>query len=159
MEKVQGMTNMWIVVPHWDRFQHYKDRVPPWIKLYTAELAHNPEYARLTAAQRGLLMTCWIEYALSMGQASVEHTMSTLGAGQKHAYLKPLVDAGFVELSASKPLALTRSREVEEEKNKKKTRTRANKELARVFEEDPPPRDPDALTKIQGLANRIGKPL
>jgi len=155
------MTSMWITVPNWDRFQHYKDRVPPWIKLYTAELLHDTAWEGLSAGSRGTLVTIWAEYALHKGQLSTEVVSKSLGRSYKAAYLDSLNDAGFIELSASKPLPLARarSREVEVLESKKKTRTRANKELARVFEEEEPPRDPEALTKIRRLADEIGRTL
>src|SRR5262249_17272190 len=54
----------WIEVCNWDKFQHYKDRDPYFIKNYTA-LVHDENYRELTAAERGLLHGIWLEYANS----------------------------------------------------------------------------------------------
>ena len=35
----------WIVIPNWEKFQHYTDRNPPWVKLYT-ELNRRDEDGR-----------------------------------------------------------------------------------------------------------------
>ena len=43
------MTDGWIVIPNWDKFQHYKDRDPVWIKLYL-ELNSRDDWRRLTFA-------------------------------------------------------------------------------------------------------------
>ena len=63
------MTDGWIVIPNWDKFQHYKNRGPVWIKLYT-ELRDRDEWRHLTLAARGLLASIWIEYAARDCQAT-----------------------------------------------------------------------------------------
>lgn len=40
--------------PNWGNLQHYKTRLAPWVKLYTATLQH-PKYRALPLAARGLL--------------------------------------------------------------------------------------------------------
>jgi hypothetical protein len=96
----------WIVIPHWRRFQHYKDRQPKWIKVYT-ELMSDPAFRGLTFAQRGLLISLWLEYARSRGAIRIQPGYVTAIAGQRlrNGQLEALIDAGFVEVSASKPLA------------------------------------------------------
>ena len=94
----------WIVVPSWEKFQHYKDRNPVWIKLYI-ELAHKDEWLRLTGPQRGMLVTVWLEYALSKGRVSREMIRRSLGESFRNATLESLNDAGFIQFVASKPLA------------------------------------------------------
>ena len=43
---------MWyFAVKNFERFQHYKDRSPPWIKLYSAVL-RDYEFSQLPLAQR-----------------------------------------------------------------------------------------------------------
>src|SRR4051794_35430914 len=56
------MAERWIVISNWDRFQHYKDRNPSWIKGYV-ELLNDTEFRRLTFPQRGLLFGIWLLYA------------------------------------------------------------------------------------------------
>lgn len=95
----------WIVIPNWRRFQHYRNRQPPWIKVYT-ELNSSDEWLALSLSARGLLVTCWLEYARSRGQLRIEQIRGMFGPGFKHAYLESLRDAGLIRIVASKPLAL-----------------------------------------------------
>jgi hypothetical protein len=114
----------WIVVPNWDKFQHYPDRDPLWIKVYT-ELNSNPEWRELTVSERGVLVTVWTEYARTRGQLSVREVMRLCGKSARSKHLTSLNHAGFIHFSASKPLALARSREKKEKREEKKARVRA----------------------------------
>lgn len=49
-------------VPNWRKFQHYKDRNPPWIKLQT-QLATNVAFVQLPDASKTQLMGLWITAA------------------------------------------------------------------------------------------------
>jgi hypothetical protein len=53
---------LWIEVVNWNKFQHYTDRRPAWIKNYT-ELLHNHNYIALSARHRGILHGLWLLYA------------------------------------------------------------------------------------------------
>ena len=94
----------WIVVPNWDKFQHYKDRRPVWIKVYT-ELVHKDEWRRLSNAECGLLVRIWIESALGDGQISTRSLREVCGKSFRTEHLASLNHAGFIALSDSKPLA------------------------------------------------------
>jgi len=96
----------WIVIPNWRRFQHYKDRQPRWIKVYT-ELMSDPAFLGLTLAQRGLLISLWLEYARSRGAIKMHTSTIARQVGERvfTAQLEALNHAGFIEVSASKPLA------------------------------------------------------
>jgi hypothetical protein len=106
-------------VPNWDEFQHYKDRSPPWIKVYTS-LLHNDAYLGLSPHQRAVLHGLWLMYAShrrevnSLPTPRQSHVSSASESRQQQ--LKALVDAGFIEVSASKPAVETASLEVEVEK-------------------------------------------
>jgi hypothetical protein len=109
----------WIVIPNWDRFQHYKDRDPTWIKDYVSQL-HDTDWSGLTLAERGLLQTCRLMFAASDGRCTLEAVSGSLMSRQQRLndHLASLTEAGLVDLRASRPLALTRSREKRsEEKN------------------------------------------
>ena len=134
----------WIEIVNWDRFQHYTDRDPIWIKNYTA-LLDDPAYRKLTAPQRGLLHGLWLMYAMSRRSIPLDLEMINrwLGVSAKMHTLEALNHAGFIRFRASKPLAQKRREE------RKNLVTR---------EQDPqngPPRDPDAARKIRELADRI----
>src|SRR5215471_1251200 len=117
------MTDEWIIVPNWHRFQHYTDRNPPWIKLYT-ELLHNDDWCGLSDAQKGLLCSIWLEYAASNGNIRASRMASIVRPNRLQSSLTALQEAGFIQLSADKPLALARSQETETEKRRIK-RSRA----------------------------------
>jgi len=117
----------WIVIPRWDGpdgFQHYKDRDPIFIKNYR-RLLHSDAYLHLTLTQRGLLHGLWLEYAASNREIRDDTTAITRRLGQRvtRASLDALNRAGFIQFSASKPLAPryhSRARtEKEEEKERK----------------------------------------
>lgn len=43
----------------WNEFQHYKDRLPPWIKLHR-DLLNNKEFLRLPIASKALAPLLWL---------------------------------------------------------------------------------------------------
>jgi len=110
--------NRWIVVRNWPKYQHYADRHPVWIKLYT-ELAHRDDWCGLTLAQRGLLVSIWIEYALKDGQLNTSEVPARILQKLPRNSLEALRDAGFIRFRASKPLAASRARAREVEVEKK----------------------------------------
>jgi len=103
------MTEQWIVIPNWDKFQHYRDRDPVWIKTYTSLLS-NPDYEALSLAARGTLHGLWMLYARAHQQLSTHQARNTLATNHGDAShfartLESLNHAGFIEVSASRPLA------------------------------------------------------
>lgn len=104
----------WLIIPKWERFQHYRDRHPTWIKVY-ARLLHDPAYLSLSLASRGLLQVIWLAYSQENGQLSVRNLAKILGTSVSKISLISLNDAGFVAFSASKPLALSTEKEKEKE--------------------------------------------
>jgi hypothetical protein len=104
----------WIVVKNWDRFQHYKNRNPPWIKLYT-DIGADEELAALPLAAQGLLMRIWCEYARHNCMLSVrvlrQNVMTFSRPRTFYAHIELLNHAGFIDILASKPLAPEKRRE------------------------------------------------
>jgi hypothetical protein len=49
-------------IKNWNQFQHYKDRQPPWIKLYP-RLMGDPAYIRLSDRAKVVLFHCWMAAA------------------------------------------------------------------------------------------------
>lgn len=101
--------DLWIVVPNWDKFQHYSDRTPPWIKLYL-ELEHKPEWLALNDTARGLLVRIWVAFAASRGVLHLSLVQKQDWSRYHAGHLESLNHAGFIVLSASKPLALEKRR-------------------------------------------------
>lgn len=46
-------------VKNWNKFQHYKCRVPPWIKLHK-QLLDDPEWFALSGDASKMLASCWL---------------------------------------------------------------------------------------------------
>src|SRR5262245_4935820 len=99
----------WLVIPNWEKFQHYRDRDPLWIKVYT-ELEARDEWRQLSLSQRGLLTSLWLQFALSRGQLRTSDIPARVAQKVPRRSLDSLAAAGFIEFSASKPLALARAR-------------------------------------------------
>jgi len=94
----------WIDVPRWDEFQHYKDRHPLWIKLYT-RLLQDADFLGLSLAARGLLITVWCNRATENRPFVVKSLSLHVRRVVPTRALIELETAGFVTLSASTPLA------------------------------------------------------
>lgn len=97
----------WIEVVDWQRFQHYRDRRPLWIKLYT-ELLDDDVFLALPEGTRLLLVELWLMYATTHGQLT--DSTRTLSQRLRHRVfthqLERLNEAGFIRFVASKPAAL-----------------------------------------------------
>ena len=106
----------WIIVRNWERFQHYKDRDPYFIKLYT-ELQHDHNWLALTGHQRAVLVGIWLEYASARCQLPLNTASLTrrLALRVSSATLEALNHAGFIEFSSRAALEIARSQEVETE--------------------------------------------
>lgn len=120
----------WLSIKNWGSFQHYKDRRPPWIKLYE-ELLDDPDLANLGhTAQvvyfRLLLVACrrdnqiphniaWLAEETNLSRSAVTsglHALTASGFAISHAS-KPA--SGLASASAS-TRARTHSREAETER-------------------------------------------
>lgn len=84
-------------VRNWDKFQHYKNRNPPWIKLHT-ELLENYEFASLQDASKLLAICIWMLAARSDNRipADVDWIKSKCNLKSK-VDLEPLFSGGFIE--------------------------------------------------------------
>lgn len=100
-----NMSEGYIYVKNWDRFQHYKDRRPTWIKNYL-DLLENDDYLDLGAADRALLECIW-KWTGLVGNGRVPARVATLRRRfrLKFCQLDRLIEAGFIEVRDSKALA------------------------------------------------------
>ncbi len=99
------MADRWIVIPGWDKFQHYHDRSPKWIKDYIEQLDRD-EYLALTFAERGILQDIRKLYSrrsLTL-PGNTRELSRVLGQRLSGKQLQRLVDAGYIEIVASKPV-------------------------------------------------------
>lgn len=84
-------------VRNWDKFQHYKDRNPPWIKLHT-ELLDNYEFGRLQDASKLLAICIWLIAARSDNKIPADpEWIQSKGNLKQLPDLQPLFDEKFIE--------------------------------------------------------------
>jgi hypothetical protein len=84
---------------NWEKFQHYKDRCPPWIKLHR-DLLNDREFMGLPIASKALAPLLWLLASESKDgsfDAAIEELSFRLHTASKdiEAGLKPLIDKGF----------------------------------------------------------------
>jgi hypothetical protein len=116
---------------NWDKFQHYKDRCPPWIKLHR-DLLNDRVFASLPIASKALAPLLWLLASESKDgefDAASEELAFRLHIAIKdiESGLKPLIDNGFfIDASTMlapcyQPAIPEREREGETEKEKRET--------------------------------------
>ncbi len=88
--------NGYVAVVNFERFQHYKDRNPPWIKLHAA-LLDDYEFGRLQDASKMHLVGIWILASKTDNHvpADPEWITKRIGARTK-VDLEVLISAGFL---------------------------------------------------------------
>ena len=84
---------------NWESFQHYKNRLPPWIKLHR-EILNDITFMRLQPASRGLAPFLWLlasESSDGSFDGSLENLAFRLRMEEKDVAtaLKPLLEKGF----------------------------------------------------------------
>ena len=109
----------------WDKFQHYKDRCPPWIKLHR-DLLTSREFMSLPTASKALAPMLWLLASESKDgvlDASFEELQFRLHISQKDYQdgLKSLIDKGFFE-SADGMLATCLQDAIPERETEKRER-------------------------------------
>jgi hypothetical protein len=124
----------WIVIPNWERFQHYVGRDPIWLKDYVSQL-DDDDYLRPSLSQRGMLSGIRLLYAASDGQLPFDVLRIThrLGSRVTEQQLEALRRAGLIQVVASRPLSLARARERSREKSSEEKTERASAQ-----EQNPP---------------------
>ena len=95
----------YLEIPDWQKFCHYKNRPPRWIKVHTSILSDD-DYLGLTPHQRGVLQGLWLLYAKTGGClcASPSSLGRQLGFPINTRTLAALNHAGFVRFFASEVL-------------------------------------------------------
>jgi len=108
-ERRQSMK--YLQVKDWDKFQHYKDRNPPWIKLET-DTFMKYEFGLLSDASKLLAVCIWTlasrykDPKLGLVPADLEYIKRQCNLGNliKNEHLKELIEQGFI-VDASNALA------------------------------------------------------
>ena len=85
-------------IKNWAKFQHYKDRNPPWIKLHV-EILQSEDWVTLADASRLLAIVCMIVAAKDNGviPGNLDY-IKRVAYLDKRPNLKPLIDCGFLEI-------------------------------------------------------------
>lgn len=95
-------------VKNWEKYQHYKDRNPPWIKLHKS-LLQDRAFMLLAPASKCLLMLLWLlaseteqgETTADLDELRFRLRWNDLAASELHKLEK----AGFIQINASATLA------------------------------------------------------
>lgn len=139
-------------VKNWEQHQHYKDRTPPWIKLYN-ELLDDFHFSCLQDASKAHLVGIW----LLASRTSNRIPMNAGWVGNKINATDPvdlneLLNSGFIEQVIEKPLknqplqeaeqdastlqAKRLSREREEREGEERRKEREEKQITPTIVED-----------------------
>lgn len=123
---------------NWAKFQHYKDRCPPWIKLHR-DLLNDREFMCLPLASKALAPLLWLLASESKDgtfDASTEELAFRLHLPPTDIEkgLKPLIDKGFFIVD-SKMLAERKQVAIPETETERETKTETKKKTAVA---DPP---------------------
>ncbi len=102
------MSDEWIWVPNWERFQHYQhvDGQPPaWTKMYT-QLIGDESYLSLTSGRRALLHGLWLSFASARLHLRFEVGLlnGRMRLAAKMTDYQALVDAGFIQVCSRETL-------------------------------------------------------
>ena len=92
----------YIQVKNWDNFQHYKDRTPPWIKLYN-HLLDDFDFSCLPDASKAHLLSIWL--LASRTNNKIPNNARWIGNkinATEEVNLNILIESGFIELISSK---------------------------------------------------------
>jgi hypothetical protein len=165
-----GMPLSYIVVRGWDRYQHYKDRDPPWVKLYrdiltTESWVLGNDTSRLIQVASLLLAARYsnqipLQWTLIRKVASLDCSEKEFNSAVSH-----LCNTKFFEIqslpeatesvgqSASKTLATcnTETEEKEEEEKSRAEKTRASAHVVGL--------DLQAWTRFEDYRREIRKPI
>lgn len=129
----------YIKIVNWQKYQHYKNRRPPWIKLYS-KLLRKYEFICLQDDSKLLLIFLWllastVEEDDPVIPADLDYLKQQLPIKAK-IDLQPLIEAGFIEVLAickqndsnlpQTEAPYTETETETEEKRKEKNKSRAS---------------------------------
>ena len=85
-----------IRILNWEKFQHYRDREPPWIKLHS-RLLQNYEFRCLQDDSKLLLILLWLVRSRVSDVPADPKYLREMTSIKHPIRLQPLIDAGFIE--------------------------------------------------------------
>jgi hypothetical protein len=128
--------NEFLSLKHLERFQHYKNRNPTWVKLYYS-LLDDPEFIALGEQDRLHYIMCIL--IASRCDNRIPNDPSYLARMMRlpgEIDVTPLIDAGFLIASrkhrAIKPLAVREQHPCSEKETEKETERETEKHIARM---------------------------
>lgn len=84
-------------IKNWSKFQHYKDRNPPWIKLH-CDIFTSEDWVMLADASKLLAVACMVIASKNNGCVPNDpHYIKRVAYLEELPNLKPLIDCGFLE--------------------------------------------------------------
>lgn len=86
----------YLLIKNWKKFQQYKDRNPPWIKLHF-ELLTSHDWVMLSDASRLLLVMCLMVASRHQGRVPYDGSYMRRVCHLKYVNFKPLIENGFLE--------------------------------------------------------------
>lgn len=138
-------------VKNWDRFQHFKDRSPPWIKLYR-DLLDDIQWHKLDPVAAKALVMIWLiasensgnlpdieelAFRLRMPEEQVKSVLSKLGHWLDQPDITVISERYHGDTAGDdKAISLTRSRETEAERE---TETEEETEISAEPQSASPP--------------------
>jgi len=143
---------------NWDKFQHYRDRCPPWIKLHR-DILNDRIFASLPIASKALAPLLWLLASESKDgefDAASNELAFRLHIAIKdiEAGLKPLIDNGFF-VDASTMLAPCYQPAIPEREGERET----EREKKAVAVEIPDWLDVNDWKDFIAMRKKIGKPM
>ena len=125
----------YLYVKNWEKFQHYKDRSPAWIKLH-ASLLNNYDFNCLSDDGKLHLMLIWLLASQTDNKipADAEYIAKKIGV-TKNINFKELIDKGFL-VDASNMLADCKQTASLEERRGEERRGNKHKNLEGLSVDD-----------------------
>lgn len=121
---------MKLTVKNWDKFQHYRDRSPPWIKLHKS-LLDDQHWHALPDASKALAVSIWL-IASESKDGSFDGASTTLAfrlrtdSKKIDAAIKPLIEQGFLVCDSNVLAECGQLAVSEERRGERETETEAN---------------------------------
>ena len=90
-------------IKNWEKYQHYKDRNPPWIKLHY-DIINSQDWIMLSDASRVLMIASMLLASRNNGDIPESHEYIKKACHLTKVDFNPLIKCGFI-VNASKMLA------------------------------------------------------
>lgn len=124
-------------IAKWHEFQHYSDRRPIWIKVYT-ELLMNDKWCHLSDESRAHIVGLWLLASFYDGEIPFRPDWIARQISAKRAINWPeLVDSQFVELNSSASALVGLCASSEKRREEKKRETKRASTIPMPFEPTP----------------------